>query len=319
MCIFSGEVIDIKSSVIIASKLKNEKYRIIYSNKVASKNNNIMVLPINGTDISLIELPEKYNTFADEIVDTLKPKTRSQSYSNSYEMAEIKKYGPYDVSLTKNLEYVDWEHFGGLIDKNGFINFMNNKYPNYYFLIAKIRIEKPNNIIMTNPPRFIGNDNLESKVPICYDYKPFDSNIMMPTYHIHNGEYNSDELLEWDHYLIVINGHFKNVDNNKILSNKQKYLETLLQVLIDDYPEMEKINNTSVAIIKNNYSNIDILCNFDNDNKPIYKSTNINDDKIENKETLIKDPSSTLVIDNNWYLMIIFVLLIIIVVLYNKK
>lgn len=312
MCIFSSEVIDIKSTVIISSKLKNDKYRIIYSNKVASSNNNIMVLPINGTDIDLIELPKKYNEFADNIVESLNPKPRSYSLNVLENVVEVKKYGPYDVSLTKNLENVDWYHFGGLNDKNGFINFMNKKYPDYYFLIAKIT-STSHTTIMTNPPIF--NDNLESKVPICYDYKPFDLNIMMPTYHIHNGEYNSNELPTWDHYLIVINGDFKNVDDNKLILNKSKSTEILLEELINDYPIMEKYNRMSIAIIKGDYSNIDILCNFDNDNKPIYKSTN----KIKNNEINNSLPNiPSLTIDNNLLLIIIFVLLIVIVVLYNK-
>ena len=129
MCIFSSDVIDVKSTVIIASKLKNNKYRIIYSNKIATKNNNIMILPINGTNITLLELPEKYNTFADDIINILTPTSRSFSYSNESNV-EIQKYGPYDVSLTENLYNVNWEHFGGLNNKNEFINFINTKYQN---------------------------------------------------------------------------------------------------------------------------------------------------------------------------------------------
>ncbi len=239
MCIFSAPVTVVAGTCIVVGETNNDKVRIVYSNKVACDNNNIMILPVDANNVELVELPKDYESFGDDLAneyqqyhDYLYPKQAMKNMTNSYDTnnVEIIKYGPYDVSLTKSLNNVNWNHFGGLNNKKKFYDLMTKKYPDHLFLIAKMR----SNLNKTEP-----------KIPICYDYKPKnDNNIMLPTFHIHDGKQESDP--SWDHHIVVINGHFNTKINELHIDKaKSEYFFKSVMKLVN-----QNINNDSY---KRNY------------------------------------------------------------------
>jgi hypothetical protein len=261
MCIFSGEVDSVDSTLIVVGKTTNNQVKIIYSNKVATQNNNIMILPVDTDNIELVHLDDKYETLNDDIYrnyntyySILHPQEEGDlggglfddCASDSYE--KIIKYGPYDVSKTKILSKINWNHFGGLKNKLRFIDFMYKKYPNYTFLIAKININE---------------NNGDNKIPICYEFIPKNINkVMLPTYHIHDGK--PDTTPDWNHLIVCLNGKLiENIDKIEVPHQHIcKYFSTLNDLFTDyefEYQYMKQNTSTSYTIFRPsmNISSID--------------------------------------------------------------
>jgi hypothetical protein len=219
MCIFSAPVKTVAGTAIIVGKTINGTIRLVYSNKVACDNGNVMVLPINSDLVSLVELNKKYESLGQNISDNYqkylnylnqshsKSMSSGRSYTNS-NIIEVIKYGPYDVSLTKQLDKVNWDHFGGLANKDAFYKLLYSKYPNHNFLIAKIRPTQQ-------------SDSNDDKLPICFEFISKTNHVMMPTYHIHDGTPESKP--DWDHYLLILNGKISNFDPDVLKDNFQSY------------------------------------------------------------------------------------------------
>jgi hypothetical protein len=199
MCIFSARVKNVSKTCILIAKSK-ESYRVVYANKVACDNGNVMVLPIPSDDVKLIELDDSFKTFSKKLSeeyevydDFINPKLCLKSWGNSSKFkAPIIKYGPYDVSITKDLDSVQWQHYGGLENKKEFYDLMSKQYNNYNFLIAKIRPEEKEKSYDSD------------KLPICYEFVSKETQVMIPTFHIHEGK--AEGKPDWDHLICVING-----------------------------------------------------------------------------------------------------------------
>lgn len=277
MCIFSGPVEIVAGTAIVAGLSLDKKMRFMYSNRVACKNGNIMVLPVDSDKVDLIELPGKYKKIGQQIADNYdtyyEPKLMMQSYSNSMpatnsaarSFAEIINYGPYIVSMTPNLDLVDWDNFGGLENRDEFFDFMYETYPKYMFIIAKINKNK-------------ADHKSENKLPIFCEYIPRDiANIKLPTLHIHNGKV--EDVADWDHYIFILNGMATDLKNKpmKILALKDPKVNIRLSAndleekfplvndLYNDY-NFEDIKYATLTRIKrwSDVANIDIGCHFNN-------------------------------------------------------
>ncbi len=295
MCIFYSPVNIVAGSVIIVGQTDKQTVRVIYSNRVACDNGNIMILPVDSDQkVKLTVLKDKYKKIGKNIVDGYQqyiddqsPSYKSQSYSLSNSeptrsMVAVIQYGPYDVSVTSELMNVDWEHFGGLNNRDSFLNLMSDKYPQQTFIVAKIR---PNN-------------TEQNKLPICYEFTPRTSTIQLPTFHIHDGKAESNP--DWDHHIVVINGQTDNENNiSRIITNKYKpnlnnlndffqddtinkpnevqfdsnliprYFDILNDLTTDNifndnpYDAIQYINVLKIDS-EINYPNVDISCTFDN-------------------------------------------------------
>jgi hypothetical protein len=339
MCIFSAPVKTVAGTCIIAGKTLSGNARIIYSNKVACDNGNVMVLPVDSDDLKLKKLDKKYEILGQKIADGyrdyydyLHPKKQMLNFStNSYDAiterkVEIIRYGPYDVSITKELNRVDWDHYGGLQDENNFYNLMNHRYPNYLFLIAKIR---PNSITETNNYMITDLNNQsqpDNKIPICYEFKPRRNKILMPTYHIHDGIPESKP--DWDHYILILNGDIDNFDEDQLIVNK-KHTEQFFDIasqlfndIIFNNDPYEQFKYMSLMRV-NEFSkmpNLDLECIFDSSrplNKPVVEN-NKSDDymyiKLEKPEILKKSnvPKVNIIVKSNdsFNYYIIFILII---------
>lgn len=252
MCIFSGAVKDVSATCIVVGKTKNKNMRIIYTNQVACETGNIMILPVPTEKIKLIELPKKYNDLGKSIIEGYKeliPKPKSKSKK---EYAEIMSYGPYDVSITKNLEKVDWNSYGGLKKKKKFYELMNGKYPECSFLIAKIKEKCEKN---------------ESKMPITYEFLSNKPKFFLPTFHIHSGI--PEEIADWDHIIILLNMKTKFPKKEKLIeeSKFKECFKLLNKLLVDsvfkDNP-FKKAKNIKIMRIKGkSFPNKDISCKID--------------------------------------------------------
>lgn len=224
MCIFSAPVKSVAGTCIIVGNTKQNKTRVVYSNKVACDTGNVMVLPVNTDSITLIELDEQYKNIGDQVATGYTKYKQSLIKSNSKSRGiksqnlctdsycAVIKYGPYDVSITKNLRLVNWEHFGGLKNIAEFYSLINGRYKDYSFLIAKIRPKEKKKLdkrMVYDPDVFddyIEKDtSADNKVPICYEFVSRDKNkVMLPTFHIHDGKMESKP--DWDHHIVALNG-----------------------------------------------------------------------------------------------------------------
>jgi hypothetical protein len=330
MCIFSAPVRTVANTVLIASELNNGYYRIIYSNKVATDNANIMVLPIDGTDVKLVKLEDKYKTLAQSVVNGVqdmenagKMSLRNYSATNGIMWKgkiPIIKYGPYDVSIVQGYSYlhnVDWDKFGGLAHSYEFFKLMSDKYYKHTFIIAKIR----DNEIKSNDINYIVHDmqfamerkneeaNIESKIPICYDFKPNNSISMLPTFHIHNGM--AEEIPDWDHYIVIVNGKLYNAPKKLIskeynvnLDKIKSYFNMVYELLGTtkyefnpvEYINIYRIDNVNNTLSNEYLPNADLDFQFDKISNSIFiKSNNnniYNNNHINQKSNIIGVPYS---------------------------
>jgi hypothetical protein len=292
MCIFSAPVNIVAGTCIIVGKTNNNNVRIIYSNKVACDSGNIMILPVNTDKIKLVELPKEYKTLGKDIAtgyENIIPKSYSTNSlgfksKSCNEVVKIVKYGPYDVSVTKQLHKVDWSHYGNLINPVGFYKLMYDKYPDYTFIIAKISKDETN--------------NTEDKLPICYEFKQKNKNIMLPTFHIHDGKPEGNP--DWDHFILVVNGKINKYDDKIEKHNIDKYKLNLcfkkVNKLLEDNTFMYDpyISNKYVNLYRidrnSEFPNVDLECIFENNvkinNVPtiIKPETNIIYEDFENKK-----------------------------------
>lgn len=261
MCIFSANVKLVSQTYIIAGKTKSGKARIIYGNSVACKNGNIMVLPVDSDKVKLIELSKNYKTLGKDLITSyMKFKNHGKkSKSKSMTKAEVIKYGPYIVSITKDLTEVNWKKFGGLEKSKNFYKLMNEKYKNHSFIIAKI--EKP----------YKKSD--KNKLPICYEFSPNNKKIMLPTFHIHGGV--AEEKPLWDHYIVILNGLILDKDNTSktskrcnqiILENKElfyQYFACLNNLFSDKIFKKDRFRSfkyiSITRILDKSFPNIDLL------------------------------------------------------------
>jgi hypothetical protein len=276
MCIFSGPVETVSGTCILVSRETSNKIRITYSNAVACKTGNIMVLPVSGNDVNLVLLDKKYELLGEIVASGYSRYRYQYGSANSLsrdspcalKIAEIIKYGPYDVSIVTDLKTVDWDNFGKLLHKDAFYNIMDKRYAGNTFIIAKISDGQ------------IG----KNKLPICYEFSPFDKSFMLPTFHIHNGIPENNENVDWDHYIFAKNGKFGH--NNFQIAMRGNdyddaktpgvYSHTLTRfdlikhfTMLADYFDMYKqtVNTDKVKMYRiDKYSrinNLDILCSID--------------------------------------------------------
>lgn len=270
MCIFSAPVESVDGTTIIVGKTNSNTIKVCYANRVACSSGNVMVLPVATNKIQLIELPQEFKKLGrhvqDNYDDLFVRKPKSFSHTNSSENSvKIIKYGPYDVSLVinKDLQNVDWDKFGGLIDKKRFLNLLNGKYPNHSFIIAKISKETAMNDDLLHYYKTLRDDSGKNKDknPICYEYIPNSESTVLPTFHIHNGIPESSP--DWNHYILVINGHVKKL-TSKDLNEKQLAINFSLVNKYLNCVKHEDLKYISFSRINSiDFPNIDVEVVFD--------------------------------------------------------
>ncbi len=274
MCIFSAPVSVVSGTSIVVGRTRHGNIRVVYCNKVACDNGNVMVLPIESDKVELFKLRKKYKTLGQDIADGYKEYqdylnptysfTNGFSNNSSQKMAAVFEYGPYDVSLVKDLNTVNWDHFGGLDNKKRFFNFMNNKYINCTYLIAKIRP------VPENKGTFIDiHKKNDDKIPILYEFKPRSSNFIIPTYHIHNGK--PEKNPDWDHYILLLNGGISNNNIYKKLKSIKKedfkrFFGSVNSLFNDNdfnHDPYEKFKYLNILRVSDsNFPNMDLVCSY---------------------------------------------------------
>lgn len=321
MCIFSARADRVSNTTIWVGKCQGGKYiLVIYCNVVSAANGNVMVLPVQcerPEDIKLCTLDKKLWDVAarfDRWKLLLMPKKKGIGKSaNKMEADEIKRYGPYDLSITADLGRVDWQHFGGLEKPEVFFGLLCTRYPRgeFCFNVAKIRprtgerkqrsvhagiqcdgcgahpivgarykcqvcpdfdlceacegkADHPASHPMLKTYQLdegeSKDDDGDEKMPIVYRFPAPDRQtpIMLPTFHIHNGE--AEPAPEWDHSIVVINGRFLDYGIRTYKSSAELAPRSFLADCGFDLP-----TGTSelMTITKNQLSNLDITVLFD--------------------------------------------------------
>jgi hypothetical protein len=337
MCIFSAPVISVSGTTIfVATNQEQNKIRVVYSNSVACQNGNVMILPVESDNVKLIELDDEFKNFSRDLNKEYElifnpPMLNKNFVSDGYESENnvvIIKYGPYDVSLTKQLHKVDWDHFGGLENKTEFYELMNNKYHNYFFLIAKIRPD-----INTEQ-----DADSESKLPICYEFTPKSNKVLIPTFHIHDG--HPESAPEWDHLICVLNGSIFNYDDNMTevdYKSIYRYFKSINKIAKYYHQTGFNVELNYLKFLKiktdednTDFPNIDLLCFFKDIKLETNKKTKIEPVKIINKEDSPESEMSELdsdeeimILDNsqelsNLLYVAIFVVFILLIYVYFR-
>lgn len=213
MCIFAFPTTTVNSTALVCmprpgSDPKSNESRIMYMNQVESPTANAMILPIKGRVIPpFIEVDEKFYGLDKDIRDgTAKWENRGMRSGGSWGtlgepaamgfMAKIELVGSYYMSTASNLKQIDWKGFGEIDSKHlpAAIEFLTKRYPQddgYSFVVAKIAPDQK-----AKP----------KKHPIVFDVEGKSSNVMLPTYHMHHGQIETQS--DFDHHVVAVNSKF---------------------------------------------------------------------------------------------------------------
>lgn len=193
MCIINYDAEVSGTKIFVAPDSKNKNQITVYSNKVKTDINNMMILPVpNPNTVKFIDLTKYKNLFLDLSLSFHDPRIlgnsqRSDSSHQSY--IEVQSVGSYYASIIPSINHIN------LIDKTvfgvinpGIIQLLRKYYSkNYGFVICKLK------------------SGVHEYHPFAYSHKIQDSGkLFVPTRHQHHGE-QEENYSHWDHAIYSFN------------------------------------------------------------------------------------------------------------------
>lgn len=248
MCIFSNIIINVDDTNIFCGVNNNRtKQIIIYSNKVNTNNDNVMILPVLNPETIKFHDLSYYPNFFNDCYYSFEIQYFCDGFGGSIKnnCLKVEKSGSYLYSLAMNKEDIKRVDVG-TFDINVELDNLLDEYEGYGFIICKMM-----------------NDEIKYE-PLCYSHN-IDNEIFIPTRHYHMESKEDTDIKdneEWKHNIYLHNIDYDNLISEKIenkLTTKlidyyidNKLLSTLGFNLIEDENKFYKIE------INGNHKNIDL-------------------------------------------------------------
>lgn len=240
MCIIADEVESVKATHILVAKSGPNQQLTVYSNKVATNVDNVMLLPVPSDEVEFLDFTGYTDIFVK--LQTLFRRRNTfgmEMYGDSndnYRSLKVHKVGSYLASFAKNLgelEHIDKKVFSTL--NLQLLELMHKYYkpteivPNFGFIICKLN----------KGPQYEYH-------PFAYRHKMYNDNtLFIPTRHVHihnNNFVNKIDREEehWDHKIYAYNA--KEISTMNKISGSTK-LERCTQ-------NIELVEKTPATLLK---------------------------------------------------------------------
>lgn len=272
MCIINLPAEVTQTKILVAPNADKTRQITVYCNKVATQENNVMILPVPyPSSVEFIDLSDYNYLFSDLEKNFAKPIARSyglttNSLSFDSESIKVVDVGSYQCSLVKkfpDLDRLNSQVFGKIEDHIKFI--LKKYYLSFGFVVCRLKSgnryayhpiayshKMLNNNKLFVPTRHQHNQDSHSTswVSSLSNYYPF-PNVFSTNSHnqIHDEEFEAD----WDHEIYSFN-------TNKKAGN-QTVTDTHLYFKKEKIPNFDfgKIHCLNRLDIHGNYDNRDVI------------------------------------------------------------
>jgi hypothetical protein len=221
-----------------ATKIKATEQRqlTVYSNIVASKNDNVMILPVpNPKSVEFINL-EEYPKIFDDLEKSFKKPNFTNSVTRGFYL-KVEKVGSYDATLVENFEELDFLDTSIFpVINNEFRIILKKYYTNFGFIVCKI-----------NPSRG------HKFHPFAYTHNVIKTGyLFVPTRHQHG--YIEEKESHWDHSVYSFNTSFEAGNEKQI---------NAIHVDFSKLPvDLGKIRNINKYKLHGTYINKDLIFEY---------------------------------------------------------